>query len=98
MSIFQGFSTKPWAKSVKSRRDAEMASISDPCGLAGSDATRCTRSSPISSHFDASNVELRGPDPGVSGGGDDEEHQIRGEDREAGRRPPRARQDRKSDG
>src|SRR3546814_2356397 len=41
-------------------------------------------------HFDASNVELRGPDPGVSGGGDDDEHQIRGEDSEAGRRPPRA--------
>jgi len=35
MNIFQGLMTKAWAKSVKSRRDAEMASISGPCGLAG---------------------------------------------------------------
>src|SRR3546814_10925810 len=68
MSIFPDLPTTQWTKSVKSPLpliwgDAEMASISGACGLAGSDATRCNRPNPISSHFGASNAELRGSDP-----------------------------------
>src|SRR3546814_8441372 len=60
MSIFPDLPTTQWTKSVKSPLpliwgDAEMASISGACGLAGSDATRCNRPNPISSHFGASN-------------------------------------------
>src|SRR3546814_17419606 len=68
MSIFPDLPTTQWTKSVKSPLpliwgDAEVASISGACGLAGSDATRCNRPNPISSHFGASNAELLGSDP-----------------------------------
>ena len=66
MNIFQGFLTKTWTKSVKSRRDVEMASISGPCGLAGSDATRCARPAPISSPFRRLDRGMKGPDPKLS--------------------------------
>ena len=51
MSIFQGSLTQPWTKSVKSRGDAEMASISGPRALADETIIRGGRPDPISSPF-----------------------------------------------
>jgi hypothetical protein len=51
MNIFQGSLTQPWTKSVKSLRDAEMASISPPRGLADGTTIGGGHAKPISSPF-----------------------------------------------